>query len=104
MQTSFKQEVNHFTLFLENHDGISYNALFKSLSWIYQNVEESDYYDSALFETSQFVAKFFAIFWSKYCNQKDLFSAHKNEIISIVAFRLAKSFLQEFKLGNLYSE
>lgn len=102
MQTAFKQEVDHFTLFLENHDGISHNALLKSLSWIYQNVEESDYYDSALFEASQFVSKFFAFFWSKYCNQKDLFLTHKNEIISIVAFRFAHSALNEFKLGNLY--
>jgi hypothetical protein len=102
MQTLFKQEVRNFTLFLENHDGISCNALMKSLSWIYQNVEQSDYYDAALFETSQFVSKFFAIFWSKYSTQKDLFSAHKNEIISIVAFRFAKSALDEFKIGNLY--
>jgi hypothetical protein len=53
MQAAFKQELNHFFLFLENHDGISYNALFKSLSWIYQNTEEFDYYELALFETSQ---------------------------------------------------
>lgn len=102
MQTAFRQEVRNFTLFLENHDGISYNALMKSLSWIYQNVEASSYYDSALFETSQFVSKFFAFFWSKYSTQKDLLSTHKNEIISIVAFRLAQSALEEFKIGNLY--
>ena len=102
MQTAFMQEVNNFTLFLENHDGISFNAMMKSLSWIYQNVQEQDYYDCALFETSQFVAKFFALFWSKYSTQKDLFAIHKNEIISIVAFRFAKSSLNEFKLGNLY--
>jgi hypothetical protein len=101
MQAAFKQELNHFFLFLENHDGISYNALLKSLSWIYQNTEEFDYYELALFETSQFVSKFFAFFWSKYCNQKDLFLTHKNEIISIVAFRFAQSALREFKLGNL---
>lgn len=102
MQTAFMQEVRNFTLFLENHDGISYNALMRSLSWIYQNVEQSDYYDSALFETSQFVSKFFAFFWSKYSTQKDLFFTHKSEIISIVAFRFAQSALDEFKLGNLY--
>lgn len=100
--TSFGHELNNFMLFLENHDGNSYNALGHSLTWIYENVDEDQYYDAALFQTSQFASSLFAVFWSKYSTQKDLFAAHKNEIISIVAFRLATSFLNEFKLGNLY--
>lgn len=99
---TFEHELNSFMLFLENHDGSSYNTLGRSLTWIYENVDQSKYYDTALFETSQFASSFFAVFWSKYSTRRDLFVTHKNEIISIVAFRLAQSFLDEFKLGNLY--
>lgn len=108
MQASFLREIDHFAIFLENCDGESYNKLMRSLSWIHENTDEGpypwsgSYFNAAIFECAQFVAKHFGVFWSKYCNERELFLAHKNEIISVVAYRFAQSALSEFKLGNVY--
>lgn len=113
MKASFAREIDHFAMFLENHDGESYNKLMQSLSWIYNEINEaslkggtsfawsSSYFNAAIFECAQFVAKHFGVFWSKYCNERELFLAHKNEIISVVAYRFAQYALSEFKLGNV---
>ena len=108
MQASFAREIDHFAIFLENCDGESYNKLMKSLSWIYENMDEppcsrdDSYFVAAIFECARFVAKHFGVFWSKYCNERELFLANKNEIISVVAYRFAQYALSEFKLGNVY--
>lgn len=108
MQASFLREIDHFAIFLENCDGESYNKLMRSLSWIHENTDEGpypwsgSYFNAAIFECAQFVTKHFGVFWSKYCNERELFLAHKNEIISVVAYRFAQSALSEFKLGNVY--
>jgi hypothetical protein len=102
MNSAFLQEINHFTIFLENHDGESYNSMMKSLSWIFSNYERDKFYEHAIFETSNLASRYYGVFWSKYSNMRDLFSQHKCEIVSVVAFRLAESALKEFEVGNTY--
>lgn len=101
-------EIDHFMLFLENHDGESYNALQKSFTHIFKNltgigvVREKDFFSLALPEAVKFVSKHYGFFWSRYCNQRVKFTEHKQEITCVVAYRLAHGSLEEMRLGNFH--
>ena len=91
-------DVRHLLLFVENHDGRTFNQLLRDLC------EDSgfDYMPSAVSRVTTFIHLWYPLFWAKYSEDKHFVFEKKNEIISFVAVELAQSALNEFKLGNLY--
>lgn len=97
-------DVRHLLLFVENHDGRTFNQLLRDLCEIYAESQESgfDYMPSAVSRVTTFIHLWYPLFWAKYSEDKHFVFEKKNEIISFVAVELAQSALNEFKLGNLY--
>lgn len=98
------RDVQHLLLFVENHDGRTFNQLLKDLCKIYAESQESEfnYMPSAVACATTFIHLWYPLFWAKYSENKHFVFEKKNEIISFVAAELASSALDEFRLGNVY--
>lgn len=104
MNLQESHDVDHFLLFLQNNDGKTFNQLMRTLCKIYAESKEQDfdYLPSASAIAAAFVNFWYATFWAKYAEDKQLFNELKVEIISFVSAALALSALSEFELGNVY--
>lgn len=104
MKLRHMQDIQHLLLFVENHDGRTFNQLLKDLCVIYAESQEGnfDYMPSAVSRATTFIHLWYPLFWAKYSEDKHFVFEKKNEIISFVAVELAQSALNEFKLGNVY--
>lgn len=101
-------DVNHFVIFLENHDGATYNSLMTELSRLYcemaprDTVMECKFVSMAVAMSSTFVNYWFDTFRKSYPTDRIFFCRNKAEIISYVASEIALAAFREFKIGNLY--
>jgi hypothetical protein len=101
-------DVNHFILFLENHDGITYNSLMHGLSSLYSEImpqntaQECKFISQAVAMSSTFVNYWFDTFMKTYPTDRIFFCRNKAEIISYAASEMALAAFQEFQIGNLY--
>lgn len=104
MKIKDNHDVNHFILFLENHDGSSFNSLMQDLCKIYADSQESafDYLPSAVSRAAVFVNSWYLYYWKKYAEDKDFFPKNIVAVTCFVATELAISAQSEFKLGNVY--
>ena len=92
-------------LFLENHDGESWNQLMKDLCVLYAKSFESEdftYMPHATACASRLCMKFYSHFWAKFAQRKQDFVENKTEICCYVASCIALSAQQEFQLGNVF--
>jgi hypothetical protein len=99
-----RDESGKFLLFLENHDGNSFNAMMRDLCKIYALSQEGhfDFLPSAVSRATTFTDSHFSVYWAKFAESRDYFFANKPEIVAFVATELAISALKEFEIGNLY--
>ncbi len=99
-----RDESGKYLLFLENHDGKTFNELMRDLCQIYALSEEGsfDYLPSSISRAATFTSLHFPLYWAKFASDRDFFFANKLEIIAFVSAELAISALKEFQLGNLY--
>jgi len=99
-----REQSKKFLLFLENHDGKTFNQLMRDLCQIYVLSQEGhlNYLPSAVSRATTFTQSHFSVYWAKFADSRDYFFANKPEIIAFVATELAVSALKEFKLGNIY--
>jgi hypothetical protein len=99
-----RDESGKFLLFLENHDGNSFNIMMRDLCEIYALSKEGhfDFLPSAVSRAATFTESHFSVYWAKFAESRDYFFVNKTQIIAFVATELVVSALNEFKLGNIY--
>jgi hypothetical protein len=99
-----RDESGKFLLFLENHDGNSFNAMMRDLCKIYALSKEGhfDFLPSAVSRATTFTDSHFSVYWAKFADDREFFFDRKTEIVAFVATELAISALNEFRLGNIY--
>ena len=95
------EELRHFVLFLENHDGIGWNTLRADLSSIWLSCTcDADYLSKATFRTAQYVEQWRATYWAKYAINKSGFYHYQNSFVAAAAAQIAFGEIEDFKLGN----
>jgi hypothetical protein len=99
-----REQSGKFLLFLENHDGASFNSMMRDLCQIYVLSQEGhfDYLPSAVSRASTFAHSHFSLYWAKFADDREFFFDRKTEVVAFAATELAISALNEFKLGNIY--
>lgn len=99
-----REQSGKFLLFLENHDGKTFNQLMRDLCQIYVLSQEGhfDYLPSAISRATTFTSSHFSLYWAKFADSRDYFFTNKAEIIAYVSTELATSALKEFEIGNVY--
>jgi hypothetical protein len=99
-----REESGKYLLFLENHDGKTFNQLMRDLCQIYALSQEGhfDYLPSSVSRATTFAGSHFPLYWAKFASDRNFFFVNKLEIIAFTSTELATSALKEFQLGNLY--
>jgi|688.fasta_scaffold790568_3 hypothetical protein len=98
-------ECNAFRMFLENHDGESWNTMMQALSRFYKksiNDTEFEYLPNAVARVSQLCLKYFSRYWAGFAQDRQFCFENKLEICAHVATQIALLALQEFEIGNFF--
>lgn len=97
-------ECKSYLLFLENHDGQSFNELMRDLCLCYVKSKEQQFsfMPNAIARAISFCNMHYSYYWARYAKKKDSFVRDRAEISAYVATELVLYAKREFEIGNVY--